>query len=203
MNKVGYSKVNNLQNAILNLNESTIYNCKFKNELINNIKSITFDDCEFHNCKIEGVIDYCTFTNCLFINCDLSNCTIKECGIHYITIEGSKMLGLSFIDSLIKNTNLKDNLSNFIGFSNMSFNNVEFINNKMENASFIQTKFKNVNFIDNKMKDAEFIDTSLYNVDLSTNDISNIKISLENIKGTIINSLQVYDLINLLNIKIK
>ena len=45
--------------------------------------------------------------------------------------------------------------------------------------------------------------TSLKEIDLSTNKINGIKVSTNDIKGSIISSTQVYDLINMLEVTIK
>lgn len=180
-----------------------IYNKYYKNEIFDDIISIDIMDTIFDNCSFKGNIINTTITNCLFKNCDMSNTNIIECGLHYITIINSKLLGLEITDSMLKNSILENNLCTLLNIYNVNTKNVDFNNNNMSNSRIYNTKLNKVNFTNNNMLDIEILLTSLNNIDLSTNKINGIKISPNDIKGCIINTEQVYDIVNLLQINIK
>ena len=203
MNKIGFKDVENICECEFILDDTIIYNKCYKDENIDELNSLTFDDCVFFKCVFLKNINNTIFTNCKFINCDFSNVEVSKCGLHFITIIDSKMVGTNFIDSSIRNSIIENNLSNMIYFSNCIINSVEFKENNMVNCTFQLIKLDKVKFINNKMNEIEIISTSLKNIDLSTNDIRGIKISLNDIKHSIIDYNQIYDLINLLEIKIK
>lgn len=104
MNKIGYSKVNNLEECTCFV-EDNIYNKIFSNiTLEKNIINTSFTDCEFINCIMNIKVSNSTFTNCKFINSDMSNIEFDECGLHFITISNSKLTGLELTNGVIKNS---------------------------------------------------------------------------------------------------
>ena len=204
MNNIGFKEIKSIEQTNFKLESEIIYSKQFNKENISKeIRFITFEDCIFEECTIDSKFTKCEFLNCKFINCDLSNILFIESSLHFITIKNCRMIGSSFVETLIKNSLLDSNMSDMINFSNVKLNNVNIFNNSLISSRFYLTKLNKVKFDNNKLNNFEVIQTTLNNIDLSNNIINGIKINLEDIKGCIIDSTQVYDLINLLNIKIK
>ena len=84
-----------------------------------------------------------------------------------------------------------------------SIKNVLFKDTCLKNSYFQEIKNKNIYFENSDLTEAQFYKTSLDGVDLSNSKIEKIGITIEDIKGAIIDQLQVVDVLYLLGVKLK
>ena len=97
---------------------------------------------------------------------------------------------------LIENIDEKKSL--FQLFNNLKLKDTTLINSYMQDSILKNVKFDNIDFTK-----AQIFNTRLKDIDLSTCIIQGLSTTLADIKGAIINELQIMDLAYLLNIKIK
>ena len=115
-------------------------------------------------------------------------------------------------DEEIDYRNYEDEQYNDVNLYEVEFENCKFTNvciqngtasTILKNSYFQETKNKNIYFENSDLTEAQFYKTSLDGVDLSNSKIEKIGITIEDIKGAIIDQLQVVDVLYLLGVKLK
>ena len=190
---------------VVEINNDTVINQRFTDvEFDEEMKWISFDNCEFINCTFKSTIKSCTFYNCLFEKCELSNILFVECGIQVSLFDKCHMVGTRFIESKLKYDEFNSTHMKYSIISGVDVNDSEFIECNMEQINISDTRFnKDVIFNQCKMIEMEVMDTSLSGVDVSSSNIEGMVISPDNVKGLIVNEAQAIDLIYLLGVVIK
>ena len=62
MNKIGFKEILDIEESKFELNSEIIYNKHFKEQnIIDEIRFITFEDCIFENCNIDTKFTKCEF----------------------------------------------------------------------------------------------------------------------------------------------
>ena len=185
--------------------EDTIVTYKyFKNVTFNYIMdSISFDNCVFENCTFKANIKNCTFFNTKFHKCEMSNIMIMNTGIHSCLFDESHMVGINYVDTLLKNTDfltchMKLSLLDGVKIKDVSFKDSNMSSSSWTNVSLDNDEFDNIDF-----RKIEIINTPMNGVDISNCNIDGICILPENVKGMIVSEVQAIELINILGIVIK
>ena len=98
---------------------------------------------------------------------------------------------------------MQDTNLNYANMSNTTFNNLKLKDTTLINSYMQDSILKNVKFDNIDFTEAQIFNTRLKDIDLSTCIIQGLSTTLVDIKGAIMNELQIMDLAYLLNIKIK
>ncbi len=190
---------------LTDLTEETVSNKKFEgiqDKVI--LKNVTFEDCIFKNVNFENVefagVD---FINVIFESCDLSNKSIDERLIKNVIFNNCRLSGMSFIDSFIKNTEFNLVYGRYLNMSGSNMSDVKIKDCDFSESSFIDVKIKKLSMNHNNFEKAEFLNTSLNNVDFSSSNITGVLFDLYSVKGMIVDSLQCFELMGLLGVKVK
>ena len=113
------------------------------------------------------------------------------------------MTGCNFIENTFMSVQMQDTNLNYANMSNTTFNNLKLKDTTLINSYMQDSILKNVKFDNIDFTKAQIFNTRLKDIDLSTCIIQGLSTTLVDIKGAIINELQIMDLAYLLNIKIK
>ena len=120
-----------------------------------------------------------------------------------VTFKNCKLIGSTFIDSFIKNTEFTNVSARYVNMAGAKINNMKISNSDFSESSFVETKIKNLDLSEVKFTKAEFLKTLLNGVDFSSSDITDVMFDVMSVKGMIINEFQCIDLIHLLGVMVK
>ncbi len=187
--------------------DSCIEDMIFENEDITetDISSIEFENVRFVKCDLKKCnFSRSRFYHADFINCNLSLSDFSKTFWKKVTIIESNVVGGKFVESLIKETNIRNSIFDYSNFFNASLDNCLFNESKFAESSFTESKLKKVHLKKVVFTGADFFKTSLRGIDLSDCIIDGIKISADlfELKGAKINPEQAMELIRVFDIEI-
>lgn len=125
------------------------------------------------------------YKNLLF-NKNVSNNLLLE----DICFENCKLMGVSLIDTFLKNISFKDCNCQYINLFESKINNFVIENSIFCDSCFSEAEFKNVVFKEVNFSNSEFLRVHLNKIDFTDSNISGIAIDLNSLKGMIINMYQ-------------
>lgn len=113
------------------------------------------------------------------------------------------MLGSNIIDCTLNNTLIMESNLKYINLASTNIENTKFFNSNIEYSTFNEVKFSKALFDNVVLDNMRCYNTYFKDIDLSNCSIININIDLKCLKGAIINTVQVLDLVNLLGVIVK
>lgn len=171
------------------------------------IKSKTFENCQFTNANFSEVkFLSCKFIDCEFNSCNLSGAEFLSTSFSEVIFDDSKLIGINWTKvkwPLIKLTSAlkfyKSNLSHSsfyeldlkeLVIEECKAHDVDFRGGDFSNSSFILTDFERSMFMRTKLHSADFTDATNYNIDPNENDIRKAKFTMPDV----INLLHSFDI---------
>lgn len=112
-------------------------------------------------------------------------------------------MGVSFINSFIKNTEFNLVNGRYINMSGVNINDLKIFNSDFSESSFVDVKIKKMLLDEVNFRGAEFLNTSLKNIDFSSCIIDEVMFDLYSVKGMIVDSFQCHELVRLLDVRVK
>lgn len=198
-----YEEPSNLQ-VSMDLEDSIITYKYFKDiKITYPLRGISFDNCVFENCTFVADIKNCTFFNTKFSKCEMSNIMFMSVGFHSCLIEKCHMVGINYVDTKIKNTDILGNHMKLSILSHTYLDKCIFKDINMSSSSFDGVYFDENTFEEVDMREAEIYNTDMAGVDITGCNIDGIKIQPDNVRGMIVNEVQAIELINILGVVIK
>lgn len=164
---------------------------------------VTFDACkfvkiDFHLLNLKNVF----FCDCIFEHVDCSNLEFYKSNFTRCQFIDCKMIGTSFIDSILVDVAFQSSLLRYGNFSNCKFHHISFVKTDCSQATFHYLNVKDLSISESRLDDAEFLEASLNLVDLSDSSISGIVTDLKSLKGAKVNFEQAASLAQILGITI-
>ena len=175
---------------------------------VNPSNNISFSDITFDSCKFEKIdfkflkLKNVFFCDCIFEHVDLSNFEFYKVNFTRCRFIDCKMIGTSFIDSVLTDISISSSLLRYGNFANCKVHHFLLEKTDCCQASFHYIHVKDIFFSQCNLKNTEFLETPLNEVDLSNSTIEGIIIDLKSLKGAKVSFEQAASLAQILGITI-
>ena len=168
------------------------------------IRDCTIDSCVFHNIDFsETQLVCCDIVDTVFEKCDLSNQVFDERYLNRVRFVECRLVGVSFINASLKNVVFESCNARYINLAGAKLNTVRVSNSDFSNMSLLETGLKKTEFSKSELRRSEIYHTPMAGIDVSGCNIEEIAADLDSLKGIVIDTLQMSDVIGLLGIKVK
>lgn len=193
-----------VSSTFIQVKESEIYeNIKFS---VNPDSNVSFSDITFDSCKFEKIdfhllnLKNVFFCDCIFEHIDFSNFEFYKTNFTRCQFIDCKMIGTSFIDSVLADVSISSSLLRYGNFSNCKLQHFVLTKTDCSQASFHYMNVKDFSISQSNLQGAEFLETSLKQVDLSDSSIEGIVIDLKSLKGAKVSFEQAASLAQILGV---
>ena len=113
------------------------------------------------------------------------------------------MVGTSFIDSFIKNTEFISVNGRYLNMSGAKISNIKIEESDFSESSFIEVNIKNLSLYGVNFTKAEFLKSLMDGVDFSSSNITDVMFDIYSVKGIVIDRFQCYELMGMLGVNVK
>lgn len=122
------------------------------------------DHCLFEGTRLPRAIERSVFNGSAFIGCDLANITATESSILESTISGSRMTGTSWINGVIRGSEVESTRLDMVSFRFSALKSVTFTDCDLRQADFQRASLRNVKFEHCDLTGAQFSNVEIHNV---------------------------------------
>lgn len=183
-----------------------LYNLRLKNEILSGIhkecadlNNSVFTQCCLGGCKFHQI----QLTDVIFDNCDLSNVDFSYCIFSRVEFVNCKMMGTNFSESTLNHVGITQCNCRYANFAFVKMKNVLFSHDDLQSGIFNECKFTPLVFETCSFIESEFFHTPLQGIDFRDSQIEGMRLDPQDIRGTIVTSLQAIELSRVLGIIIK
>lgn len=173
---------------------------------VNPDSNVSFSDITFDSCKFEKIdfhllnLKNVFFCDCIFEHVDCANFEFYKTNFTRCQFIDCKMIGTSFIDSVLVDVCISSSLLRYSNFSNCKLQHFALVKTDCSQTSFHYMNVKDFSISQSNLQGAEFLETSLKQVDLSDSSIEGIVIDLRSLKGAKVSFEQAASLAQILGV---